>query len=374
MKIAYVIHGLGIGGAETVVTNYLIELKKQGNDVFLIELFKTDTFLRQQIIENGIKIYTLLETPIPFYKKFSRKLFLGYICTRNMQKVLGIEQPDIIHFHTSVKNFKKLKFDFNKVFFSFHTDVKRDIAIQGKEHIQTLMRWKRKGLNIFVLHNMMQKDAASLFGKNSVFVLPNGIDIKNIGTKRYDRVEFLKQLNIPQDAFIVGHVGRFHPIKNHEKVIEIFQEVKKRRENAHLLLVGEKSGEQYEKIKNFVSEKDLTSNVHFLGTRKDATAVISTFDALVLPSHKEGFSLVAIESQVHGVRTILSDAVPSDVMCNDNCFALNAEEDSSVWAEYILGQNKNDQLQRNDIKNFEIERVIKELVNYYQTAIERKNE
>lgn len=371
MKIVYVIHGLWIGGAETVVTNYLIELKKRGNDVFLIELFKTDTFLREKIIENGIKIYTVLETPIPFYKKVLRKLFLDYICTHNVQKILRIEQPDIVHFHTSVKNFKKLKFDFKKVFFSFHTDVKRDIEVQGKKQFQTLMHWKRKGLNIFVLHNLMKKDAAALFGEKNIFVLPNGIDVHNIATKRYDRAQFLKQLNIPQDAFIVGHVGRFHPVKNHEKVIEIFQEVKKGRENAHLLLVGDKGGEQYEKIKNLVSEKDLTSSVHFLGTRKDATAVMSIFDAFLLPSHKEGFSLVVVEAQVHGVRTILSDAVPLDVMCNDNCFALNAEEDASTWAEYILGQNKNDRIKRNDIKNFDIQRVIEGLIKYYQMAIEK---
>ena len=38
MKICYIIHGFQIGGAETIATNYLCELKHQGHDVYVISI------------------------------------------------------------------------------------------------------------------------------------------------------------------------------------------------------------------------------------------------------------------------------------------------------------------------------------------------
>ena len=58
MKILYVIHSLTVGGAETIVTNYLIRLKEEGQDVVLIQMEDKKTFLNQQLSEAGIRVLT----------------------------------------------------------------------------------------------------------------------------------------------------------------------------------------------------------------------------------------------------------------------------------------------------------------------------
>ena len=75
MRIFYVVDGLQVGGAESVVTNYLVWLKKQGYDVALVELHKVNSFLRQQIIDRNISIYTLYPQRKNLLDRLWQKLF-----------------------------------------------------------------------------------------------------------------------------------------------------------------------------------------------------------------------------------------------------------------------------------------------------------
>ena len=49
-----------------------------------------------------------------------------------------------------------------------------------------------------------------------------------------------------ENRFVVGHVGRFEEQKNHEFLVDIFNEIAKEREDAVLLLIGD--GELKEQI------------------------------------------------------------------------------------------------------------------------------
>ena len=122
--------------------------------------------------------------------------------------------------------------------------------------------------------------------------------------------KLLKELNLSMDTFILGHVGRFYKVKNHEKIISIFKCVLQKNPHSVLLLIGDGSTLERKRVHELVKEYSLQNKVKFLGVRKDATALMSCFDAFVLPSVQESFSLVLIEAQAHGVRCVASDTVP----------------------------------------------------------------
>lgn len=53
------------------------------------------------------------------------------------------------------------------------------------------------------------------------------------------RLEVRQELHLPEDATVVGHVGRFNRQKNHEFLLEVFHKyVQELNSTAHLLLVG----------------------------------------------------------------------------------------------------------------------------------------
>ena len=91
------------------------------------------------------------------------------------------------------------------------------------------------------------------FGKKAymngeVTILRNALDLDYYKFNSDGRNSIRKEYNIPEDAFVVGHIGRFMKQKNHSKLISIFEEILKRNKNAYLLLVG--NGELEEKIKS----------------------------------------------------------------------------------------------------------------------------
>ena len=59
MRVVYIVHNLTVGGAETLVVNYLIELKKNECDVSLIQFTSKDTFLLEKLKQNSIPVYTV---------------------------------------------------------------------------------------------------------------------------------------------------------------------------------------------------------------------------------------------------------------------------------------------------------------------------
>ena len=68
-------------------------------------------------------------------------------------------------------------------------------------------------------------------------MLKNAIDSQNFIADADTRNEIRKEL-VLKDKFVVGHVGRLHPQKNHDFLIDVFAEIKKEKPDAELILVA----------------------------------------------------------------------------------------------------------------------------------------
>ena len=84
------------------------------------------------------------------------------------------------------------------------------------------------------------------------------------------------------DEIIIGHIGRFVAQKNHDFLIDIFNEIHKKNNNSILLLAGQ--GPLMEDIKHKVKELNLEDSVKFLGQRNDANELYQAFNVFCLPS------------------------------------------------------------------------------------------
>ncbi len=153
---------------------------------------------------------------------------------------------------------------------------------------------------------------------------------------RYDPVKrdnIRSSLGISLQQTVVGHVGRFYHPKNHEFIIEIFEEYKKLDPTSVLLLVGE--GELMTSIREQVKEKDLESSVIFTGVRTDVADIMCAMDLFLMPSRYEGLPVVGVEAQANGLPCLFSDAVPDEVDLTGKCLFANLSKPSNQWAEDI---------------------------------------
>ena len=116
-----------------------------------------------------------------------------------------------------------------------------------------------------------------LFGKGADFeVVYNAIDLRRFSFNAEARAKARADLGLVGGQFAVGHVGRFMAQKNHAFLIDAFEQVAGRREDAVLLLVG--TGEAEACVESSVAERGLSGRVRFLGQRTDMPDVYAAFD------------------------------------------------------------------------------------------------
>jgi glycosyltransferase involved in cell wall biosynthesis len=132
-----------------------------------------------------------------------------------------------------------------------------------------------------------------------VITLHDAIDTEHFSLSRADRNRVRKEFRIPEDAILVGFVGRFSPGKGHEEFLRAADLLRKRFPMARFLIAGEASyGEEaYERdIHNLSRDLHLDDIVIFAGFRKDVPDVLSAFDIFAFPSHAESFGVALIEA------------------------------------------------------------------------------
>jgi glycosyltransferase involved in cell wall biosynthesis len=150
------------------------------------------------------------------------------------------------------------------------------------------------------------------------------------------------RLGIPNGAFVLGHVGRFHEQKNHEFLIEIVAAAQKTRPEVHCLLIGD--GPLREEIRADIRRRGLENHFTFVAdTMSVSDYMIGAMDCFVFPSRYEGLGLVVVEAQAAGLPCVISDRVPVEaVVDNELVRLLPLEKAPEHWANVVLemGQHK----------------------------------
>jgi len=182
--------------------------------------------------------------------------------------------------------------------------------------------------------------AVNLFGKDwerdsRWRILQYGVDFEPF-TQSVDRAQVRRELGIPLDAFVLGHVGRFAQQKNHDFLLDVFAEFSRRGKNAYLLLVGD--GDLRAELVEKTKRLGLTEKVIFSGVRPDIARLMSgAMDVFVFPSHHEGLGLVVVEAQAAGLPVVMSDTVPAEaVIISSLIKTLSLQKDSSAWVQAVM--------------------------------------
>lgn len=142
--------------------------------------------------------------------------------------------------------------------------------------------------------------------RGEVFLLHNAIDTNVYCFDEIGRERLRKELGL-EDKFVVGHIGRFNHQKNHDFLIDVFQEIHDVNSQARLVLVGK--GELEEAVRQKVCALGLEEYVTFTGVRQDIPQLLSAFDVFLFPSLYEGMPNTVIEAQATGLPCVISDTI-----------------------------------------------------------------
>lgn len=165
-----------------------------------------------------------------------------------------------------------------------------------------------------------------------VKVIPNGIDTARFAFDKKDRKLTRSELGIPEDAHVIGSVGRLERIKNQIFLLDIVASFPESR-RPYLLILGD--GSLRSEIERRADELGIREKVILAGLQDETWRFYAAMDVFCMPSLCEGLPVSAVEAQASGLPGVLSDRISKEAdLGGDVTFApldIGAEE----WARLI---------------------------------------
>lgn len=336
LRVLHIVVNMNRGGAETLIMNLYRNINRDKVQ-FDFLTFKQGSF-DAEIINMGGKVHRLPYITDVGHRQFIRQLkqFLikndAYkIVHSHMDKMSGIilktaKQANIpiriAHSHNTRSEGGLLKRAY-KWYAGIHiVSSATHLYACSKTAARWLFRTKAKQANI----------------------LKNGIETNRFAFTKHIREKVRHDLQIDQDTFVIGHVGRFSHQKNHLMLLEIFSLLHKKQPNTLLVLVGD--GLLRKEIERKIRKLNLEKNVRMLGTRSDTNHLLQAFDLFIMPSFHEGLPVTLIEAQSTGLPCLISNTITSEVDLGFNLVKYLPLNRKDEWVQTAIDFLKIEQLSR----------------------------
>lgn len=361
-RVAHVLTKMDVGGAETLLMNIYRNMDRSKYQFDFIVHAEDEGYYDNEIKRLGGRVIKVSAPEKVGVKEYGRQLvqvlkeygeyqavhahahfFNGYILM--MAKKVGVKKR-VSHSHNSNDN-------------GINRNIKRSLY-------RTAMRMLIL-CNATDLLSCSDKASKELYGSNSkkVEFIPNCVDFSLFSNTELD---LRKELGIDKNSRIIGHVGRFTDVKNHKFLINVFEEINKKLENAYLVLVGD--GELKNEVQQLVSERGISDKVFFLGIRSDVADIVQNFDLFMFPSKSEGLPLTLVEIQAARVRGIVADNITRDLLFTEGLITYLPIESTNIWVEEAIKiLNSTGSFNKENIKfentDFDISVTVDKLVSIY---------
>lgn len=336
------INDVGQGGAWAFIKNAINGKCQKNTDNVIIDFFSLEAFESEENIRfiesKGGKVIV----------KYTKNRILRQIKTYfDLKYVLEKNSYDIVHIHSDVA-FKMLfeglaakKVGIKHIIFHSHcTGIDRGHRIIKRfAHDISKPFLGLLGTDFFACS---KKAGAWMYTSDinhNLRIINNAIDCRKFSYNQLIRESYREKLGIQEKEILIGHVGRFMYQKNHEFLIEVFDEFHRLVDNSKLLLIGE--GDLEEQVQKKVKELGIEDSVIFAGIKKDVENYMQAMDLFLLPSRFEGLPVVGIEAQAAGLPCLMSDEITKETNLFGLVHFLSLSESKKEWAKECLLLTKN---------------------------------
>jgi glycosyltransferase involved in cell wall biosynthesis len=135
----------------------------------------------------------------------------------------------------------------------------------------------------------------------STVVIPNGFDTELFTPSEEARYDVRAELGVSHDTFLIGLIGRYHPMKDHTTFLRAAGLLLKDYPDTQFVLAGKRVDWNNDSLRTQVQDLDMVERVHLLGERLDMPRLTAALDVATSSSYDEGFPNVIGEAMACGV-------------------------------------------------------------------------
>lgn len=287
MKILMATMSMGIGGAETHILELSKELKKRGNEVW--------------VVSNGGKYNEELEAFgihtvwAPLHNKHPKNMIKSY---KILKKLILNEKIDLVHSHTRISSFilgklqKKLKFPYVT---SAHWTFKVTPLLKAMTDWGNVTVAVSNDIKDYLIFNYKLPES-------QIFVTVNGIDTEKF-SKSTENDDIIKEFGLNKDSFKIVYISRLDESRAlvAKQLVNIAKVLKKEINNLEIIIVG--GGDNFDEIKENVDAINTEVGrklITLTGSRIDVNKFAALGDIFI------GVSRAALEAMSSEMPTIVA--------------------------------------------------------------------
>ena len=148
--------------------------------------------------------------------------------------------------------------------------------------------------------------------RDRVTVVHNGIDIARFETamRQFNREEFCRHWDLPEESTLVGSVGSLNPLKGHEDFLYAAARVAAAFPFACFIVAGvdvTPAQANRSNLERLARKLNLESRVRFIGKMDDVASLFCGLDIFVSASHSESFGLAIAEAMTTGTAVVATE-------------------------------------------------------------------
>lgn len=315
-----------LGGAFSVA----YEAQKSLQDRYIFDYYFPDSFVRNAVYDHLISMGSRCIGEI----KEGNRFFKQYTIYKNLYRYLCDNHYNVVHIHAdtawkiAVYYLAARRAHVNRIIVHSHSS-----GINGHYHqLNYALHLLAKPIVKGAQYRCACSDIAAKWmfdTTDNVRIIRNGVDIEKFSFNKNARTEIRNKYRI-NDNIVIGSASDFSPQKNPSFM---YQVVKAFQENPRytFLFVGNRPDGC--ELKQIIDADDSIDNVTFTGSVTNVSDYLSAMDVFILPSRFEGLPMCALEAQVNGLHTLVSDRVTEETKCSNRFHRLPLSV--KIWKEEI---------------------------------------
>lgn len=288
-KVVVLIKGLGIGGAERLISEAVAFWDRDRYEYQVAYLLPWKDQLVPELIAGGVQVDQIGNGRV------------GIKTWRDLRAFLNEARPDLVHAHLPSTGILARMVSRAPVIYTEHNVVS---SYRQPTRLLNRLTYGRNARLIAVSGAVA--DSVNSYPGPDPIVVPNGV---SVSVTDADRCAAREELGISATTLMIIHVGNIRPHKGHSNLIAATAKLKGELDDFVVVSIGgEKHDGDLARIQAEAARAGVDDVFRALGRRENALSFVAASDVMANPSDHEGLPLAILEAMSLG-KPVVATAV-----------------------------------------------------------------